>query len=76
MQVSVECTFSPTGTVQVKRIKTRDQWQMVEQGRQWVDANGRHILIILAAHKVHELVLNPATLTWNLAPGSSTQTYI
>ena len=37
----------------------------MEQGRQWADADGRHVLIRLP-DGVHELLLRADTLTWEL----------
>ncbi len=66
MQIGVECTFAESGAVQVKRVLVNGRWQAVEQGRQWQDDNGRHVLIMLAGGEVHEIVLQAHTLTWKL----------
>lgn len=76
MFVGVECTFSANGTISVKRVQLGGVWQVVEQGRQWVDGNGRHILIMFAAGQAQELVLSSDTLTWQLKSGKSTQTVV
>jgi hypothetical protein len=71
MPVEVDCTFESDGQVRVRRIRLGKPWQMVEQGRQWADADGRHVLILLSG-AVRELVLRADTLTWELRelPGS------
>lgn len=66
MNVAVECTFGEDGTVRLRRLRLHGRWQTVEQGRQWGDENGRHVLVMLAGGQVHEVVLNPATLTWSI----------
>ncbi len=66
MQIGVECTFAESGAVQVKRVLVNGRWQAVEQGRQWQDDNGRHVLIMLAGGEVHEIVLQAHTLTWEM----------
>lgn len=65
-QVGVACQFSEDGSVQVKKVQLNGRWQPVGQGRQWVDENGRHVLIMLPGEQVCELILQPATLRWHL----------
>ncbi|MCA9918412.1 MAG: hypothetical protein KC445_10700 [Anaerolineales bacterium] len=65
-QVGVDCSFSPDGSVQVKKVLLNGRWQPVGQGRQWGDENGRHVLIMLPGDEVRELVLPPGTLRWQL----------
>ena len=69
--IEVDCTFDAAGRVRVRRVRLGRPWQPVEQGRQWADADGRHVLIMLAGG-VHELLLRADTLTWELRelPGS------
>ncbi|MEZ4593757.1 MAG: hypothetical protein R3D55_21820 [Chloroflexota bacterium] len=67
-QVGVDCQFSEDGSVQVKKVQVNGRWQPVGQGRQWVDENGRHVLIMLPGNEVRELVLLPDTLHWGLVP--------
>ncbi|MBK8902737.1 MAG: hypothetical protein IPM53_16225 [Anaerolineaceae bacterium] len=64
--VGVECRFNQDGSVQVKKVQVNGRWQPVGQGRQWVDGNGRHVLIMLPGDEVRELVLQPDTLRWGL----------
>jgi len=65
MPIEVDCTFESDGRVRVRRIRLGRPWQVVEQGRQWADADGRHVLIMLA-NGVRELLLRADTLTWEL----------
>jgi hypothetical protein len=67
-QIGVECVFSPNGSVQVKRIELNGQWLSVGQGRQWVDGNGRHTLIMLPNNTTREIILRPTTLIWEIVP--------
>lgn len=67
-QIGVDCSFTPSGTIRVKRVQLNGQWQMVEQGRQWVDQNGRHVLIMLANQQAREIILRPDTLVWEMKP--------
>ena len=66
--ISVDCVFDQDGRVQVRRIKLDDHWLHVDQGRQWLDENGRHILIMLPGSDVQEILLSPGPLRWQLLP--------
>ena len=65
MPVEVDCTFDEDGRVRVRRIRLSRPWQIVEQGRQWADAEGLHVLLMLP-NGAHELLLRAETLTWEL----------
>ncbi len=65
MPVEVDCTFDDEGRVRVRRIRLGRPWRLVEQGRQWVDDDGRHVLIMLSG-SVSELLLRADTLAWEL----------
>jgi hypothetical protein len=69
--VEVDCTFDEDGRVRVRRIRLGQSWQPVEQGRQWADVDGRHVLIMLP-DGARELLLRANALTWELRelPGS------
>lgn len=64
--VGVECRFAEDGAVQVRKVHLNGRWQSVGQGRQWLDENGRHVLIMLPGDEVCELVLQPGLLRWEL----------
>jgi hypothetical protein len=66
VRIGVDCTFSENGTVKVKRIKLGKSWLGVGQGRQWMDGNGRHALIMLPNNQVREIVQRPDTLIWEM----------
>jgi hypothetical protein len=66
--VGVDCVFNQDGTVTVRRIKVEGDWLPVEQGRQWVNGEGRHVLIKFSEGPVREICLRSDTLTWELRP--------
>ena len=65
IMIEVDCTFDADSRVRIRRVRLGRPWQAVEQGRQWADADGRHVLIRLP-DGVHELLLRADTLTWEL----------
>lgn len=65
MRIEVDAVIARDGKANVKRIYLDDQWHTVEQGRQWQDEEGRHVLIMLDS-RVHELLLRSRTLCWEL----------
>jgi hypothetical protein len=65
-QVGVECLFMEDGDLMVKALQIDNQWQQVQQGRQWVDMKGRHVLIILPDEQTAEIRLRPDTFNWEL----------
>jgi hypothetical protein len=69
--IAVNCTFEPDGRIQLHRIKLADHWLNVQQGRQWTDEQGHHILVIIAGQEVQEILLSPTTLHWQIMPGRS-----
>jgi len=64
--IGVETVTAEDGTVQVGRVRISGKWQRVSQGRQWMEPNGRHVLIMLEGSNVREIVLRSDTLTWEL----------
>ena len=70
--IAVDCMFNQDGRVRVRRIQLDDQWFSVEQGRQWMDENGRHILVSIpgtdVGTSVQEILLSTLTLQWHLQP--------
>ncbi len=66
--ISVDCTFSDDGSVRVRRVQIDNRWLMVEQGRQWLDGNGRHVLIMLPGNQMREILLSHQSLTWVIKP--------
>jgi hypothetical protein len=66
--IGVECRFLSEGNVEVQRIQIDGRWLTVEQGRQWVDRGGRHVLIMAPGMAAQELKLRPDTMTWQMRP--------
>jgi hypothetical protein len=66
MSVGVECTFLIDGTVRVRRVEVDGRWQQVGQGRQWVDEDGRHVLVMLSGDRVYRLTLRSDILAWEM----------
>ncbi len=66
--VGVDCLFEKDGSLRVRRVQLDDQWLQVEQGRQWHDENGRHVLIQIPGGAVQEILLSPHALQWELVP--------
>ncbi|MFL7839437.1 MAG: hypothetical protein ACK2T4_01880 [Candidatus Promineifilaceae bacterium] len=64
--ITVDCTIGRNGRVWIHRVKFDDDWMMVDQGRQWQDENGRHVLIMRPGRQVEELLLSGETLRWEL----------
>lgn len=71
--IAVDCRFETDDSIRVKQIELNGRWQPVEQGRQWLDEDGRHILIMLPGDGVRELMLSRTTLHWELYPAGSAQ---
>ncbi len=70
-QISADCTFKADGAVRVRRVEIEGSWWSVEQGRQWVDEYGRHVLIMLSNNQVREIVLRTDSMTWEMVTVSS-----
>ena len=66
-QIGVDCRFNLDGTIVVHRIcLDNNKWIAVGQGRQWVDQNGRHVLIMFPNNQPRQIRLRPDTMTWEL----------
>ena len=66
--IGVECLIEQDGRVRVRRIQLDDQWLAVEQGRQWLDEHGRHVLITVPGGEVQEILLSTRSLQWEFVP--------
>lgn len=75
-KISVDCIFDLSGAVRVRRVQVDGEWHVVEQGRQWRDDDGRHVLVMLPNNLVRELVLSPRTLVWELVPLPKSRTIV
>lgn len=64
--ISVDCIIASDGRVSVRRIEVDGQWQAVEQGRQWVDEEGRHVLVMRSGQQAQEILFRPEQMNWIL----------
>ena len=64
--IGVDCAFKADGSVRVRRVEIEGSWWSVGQGRQWVDGNGRHVLIMLPGHQVREIILRRDSMAWEM----------
>lgn len=76
IRIGVECKFTIDGHLFVTRVFLDGQWISVDQGRQWVDQSGRHVLLMLPDKKVREIRLRSDTMTWELLPEKKQTTYL
>jgi hypothetical protein len=64
----VEARFAADGSAAVRSFTWRGRRQtVVSQGRQWLAADGRHVLVMARGDRVFELLLNPATGAWQIS---------
>ena len=55
-------------TIHFPDILSSEDWLVVEQGRQWQDEDGRHVLVMRPGGQVEELLLSAQSLRWELVP--------
>ncbi|MEW5867746.1 MAG: hypothetical protein AB1894_00605 [Chloroflexota bacterium] len=69
--VEVTARFDPTGKIFPQRLIWHGRtFDSIDTGRQWVEEDSYHILIMLPGEQVYELVFVPKELTWYLSrPG-------
>jgi hypothetical protein len=72
-RIGVDCLFEIDGTVRVRRVRVDDQWLPVDQGRQWLDHLGRHVLVMLPDGPAQAIRLRPDTMTWEISPAANRQ---
>jgi len=66
-RIGVDCRFNEDGSIRIFLIALDQSWIAVEQGRQWVDKLGRHVLIMLSDGSVKEICLLSDTMTWQVS---------
>lgn len=71
LNVAVDCIIDESGQVRVRRIRLHDKWQPVEQGRQWRDESGQHVLVMLPGDEIREIVLRRDSILWVILPRQS-----
>jgi len=75
--IGVACFFDEEGKIAVQRISMDNQWMVVSQGRQWVDEEGLHVLIMFADDQARELILESSSMNWKLELlGGSEQVWV
>ncbi|MGD9099170.1 MAG: hypothetical protein PVF45_01735 [Anaerolineae bacterium] len=63
----VEARFEANGAVRPRRFTWEKTWLDVsDAGRQWVDAAGRHVLVMVAGRRTFELLLERESLSWRV----------
>lgn len=67
--IGVDCIFEKNGRCHINRVQINDNWVSVEQGRQWVDRQGRHVLVRLPGQPVQEILLRPDRMRWEMVNG-------
>jgi hypothetical protein len=64
---AVETRFKVDGTVHPRRFTWGQRWLDVSDvGRQWLDVDGRHVLVMVAERRTFELLLEQASLAWRV----------
>jgi len=64
---AVEARFESDGAVRPRRFTWGQSWLDVSDvGRQWVDQDGRHVLVMTAGLHAFELLLERESLTWRV----------
>ena len=64
---AVEAHFHDDGAIRVHSFTWNGQRLRVsDQGRNWTDEDGRHILVMVAGSAVFELRFDPATGAWRI----------
>lgn len=69
--VAVNCHFEATGRVRISYVLDDGRRLPVEQGRQWRDDAGLHVLVMLAGAGAHRLSLRRDSLLWQLQPAGA-----
>ena len=65
--VVVEARFLPEGKIRPTALRWRErQWQITGLGRQWEEADGRHMLVMASDGSRFELCLSPDQSSWRL----------
>ena len=68
---AVEARFESDGAVRPRRFTWRQSWLDVSDvGRQWRDADGHHVLVMVAGQQTFELLLERESLSWRIVRAS------
>ena len=64
---AVEARFESDGVVRPRRFTWGQSWiDVSDVGRQWVDDDGRHVLVMSGGLHAFELLLERESLTWRV----------
>jgi len=64
---AVEAHFESDGAVRIRRFTWGQTWLDVSDvGRQWIDADGRHVLVMTGGRHTFELLLERESLSWRV----------
>ena len=64
---AVEAYFESDGAIRPRRFTWDQGWLNVSDvGRQWVQDDGRHVLVMTAGQHTFELFLERESLTWRV----------
>ncbi len=64
---AVEARFETDGAVRPRRFIWTQTWLDVSDvGRQWIDADGRHVLVMTGGRRAFELLLDRENLRWRV----------
>jgi hypothetical protein len=70
---SVDARFDADGGVRLRRFTWEGGWLDVSDvGRQWQDAAGRHVLVMVGGRRTFELLLEQESLTWRVVRAPET----
>jgi hypothetical protein len=64
---NVDARFTADGAVRPRRFTWGQAWLDVSDvGRQWTDAGGHHVLVMVAGRRTFELLLERESLAWHV----------
>jgi len=64
---AVEGHVEGDGAVHPRRFTWNQQWlDVTDVGRQWIEADGRHVLVMVAGRQVFELLLAREDVAWHI----------
>jgi hypothetical protein len=64
---AVNIQFEIDGTVRPRRFFWNHAWLDVSDiGRQWIDAKGRHVLVMVDGRYTYELLMERESLSWRV----------
>ena len=62
---AIDAGFETNGAVRPRRFTQDQGWlEVSDVGRQWIDKDGRHVLVMVGDRQIYELLLRRESLTW------------